>query len=35
MDGASLIQHIRPWRPDLPIIVMAGYSEFLFRQEPG
>ncbi len=33
MDGASLIQLIRPRRPDLPIIVMTGYSEAIPREE--
>jgi CheY-like chemotaxis protein len=35
MDGASLIRHIRERRPDLPIIVMTGYSSSIPAEEPG
>lgn len=31
MDGAALIRAIRERRPDLPIIVVSGFSEHLPR----
>ncbi|CAO3360697.1 response regulator [Azospirillum melinis] len=35
MDGAALIRAIRERRPDLPVIVVSGFSEHLPRPEPG
>ncbi|PGH58614.1 hypothetical protein CRT60_05600 [Azospirillum palustre] len=35
MDGAALIRTIRERRPELPIIVVSGFSEHLPRPEPG
>ncbi|WP_377810311.1 response regulator [Azospirillum sp. A29] len=35
MGGEALIRMIRQRRPDLPIIVMTGYSEHLPDEEPG
>ena len=35
MGGGALIRIIRQRRPDLPIIVMTGYSEHLPAEEPG
>lgn len=35
MGGEALIQIIRQQRPDLPIVVMTGYSEHLPDEEPG
>ena len=35
MDGRELIQRVRQRRPDLPVIVMTGYSENIPREEAG
>lgn len=35
MDGGSLIRMIWQRRPDLPIVVMTGYSESIPPEEPG
>jgi CheY-like chemotaxis protein len=35
LDGIALIGRIRAQRPDLPIVVMTGYSESLPTAEPG
>lgn len=35
MDGGSLIRLIRQRRPDLPVVVMTGYSEYIPPEEPG
>lgn len=35
LDGAQLIQRLRPTRPELPIVVMTGYSETLPAPDPG
>jgi CheY-like chemotaxis protein len=35
LGGRALIETLRERRPNLPIIVMAGYSEHLPNEEPG
>ncbi|WP_207456551.1 response regulator [Azospirillum sp. SYSU D00513] len=35
MDGRELIRHVRQRRPDLPVVVMTGYSENIPREEAG
>ncbi|HYH20023.1 MAG TPA: response regulator [Azospirillum sp.] len=35
LDGIALIGRIRAQRPELPIVVMTGYSESLPVAEPG
>lgn len=35
MGGEALIRMIRQRRPDLPIVVMTGYSEHIPVEEPG
>lgn len=35
MDGGVLIRLIRERRPNLPVIVMTGFSEYLPLEEPG
>lgn len=35
MDGNSLIELIRQRRPDLPIVVMTGYSASVPKEQPG
>lgn len=35
LDGNALVHRIRTARPDLPVLVMTGYSEVLPSPEPG
>lgn len=35
MDGEALIRIIRQRRPDLPVVVTTGFSEYLPNEEPG
>ncbi|QCG92956.1 response regulator (plasmid) [Azospirillum sp. TSA2s] len=35
MDGEALIRIIRQRRPDLPVVVTTGFSEYLPDEEPG
>ena len=35
LGGHDLIRLVRQRRPDLPVVVMTGYSESLPREEPG
>ena len=35
LGGRELIQRIRQRRPDLPVVVMTGFSESIPAEEPG
>ena len=35
LGGNELVRRIRQGRPELPVVVMTGYSEDIPREEPG